>query len=550
MSGWTVPGYVEAGDLRSGPGGRVVRAVRETTGDAVAVRYLPALWRSDAGFTADFPREVRRLAAVDAPEVVRLHAFVRGPLQDAVVMDLVHGVALRDLLRQAGRTGPEAALAVLKSTLLALSAVHRAGLVHRACRPGKVLVTADGAVRLSGCGMAPRSSGPGTLSAAGYLAPEQWGGGVASPASDAYAATVVFFECLTGSPPYVGESVADLSVQHITAPVPEHRVPEPVRALVRRGLAKEPAQRPESAQDFVQEVERRARAAYGADWELVGRRRLAVLAAQSPERFPAAVAPPPANRAVHAPVPEGGTPEGDAPEEAGDGGWRRRRGLLAAAALLVVAGTLTVAAVAVGGGESEGPAQAREPARTDPSDSSATADPAEAEASPFVSAAPPDGVADAPGGAPTRSAAPTDRPDAGVAPDGKTRTTTPPAGTPSAPHLEGTPSAAPVAVSELTVSELRRSGRGQASAVIEVVATSTAPVEVTVVWYRGGDSDTLGDQDGEPETYHLSGQQRYQLTPQHGYAGLTCYWQVGVSTDPAGPDGEVRAGAAVPLCLG
>ena len=140
------------------------------------------------------------------------------------------------------------------------------------------------------------------------MAPEQWAGGPATPATDVYAATVTFYECLTGTKPYTGSTMFELAVQHAEAPIPNDLVPEPVRPLVRRGLAKTPPERPQSAADFVAELQAVATAAYGADWEERGQRKLAALVALLPLLLPSATGSASATTALaHTELgPEGG----------------------------------------------------------------------------------------------------------------------------------------------------------------------------------------------------------------------------------------------------
>src|SRR5690606_31697510 len=143
-----------------------------------------------------------------------------------------------------------------------------------------VLVDPAGLSKLVDFGIAVNSGTRGGVAGTpSYMAPEQWRGDPASPSTDVYAATATFFECLTGHKPYPGGNIAELALRHTEAPVPEEDVPEPVRPLVRRGLAKDPAQRPDDARAFVTELEAVAVAAYGEDWEERGRGRLAALVA-------------------------------------------------------------------------------------------------------------------------------------------------------------------------------------------------------------------------------------------------------------------------------
>ncbi|MGI5274032.1 protein kinase domain-containing protein [Nonomuraea sp. CA-218870] len=275
---WSAPGYTEIRQLGAGAGGRVVLAVHEETGVKVAIKYLSERWRHDPAALDRFRSEARLLTTLRDPNVATLWEYIQDPQGAAIVMELVNGVPLRALLRESGATGPEAALVVLKGSLLGLARAHALGLVHRDYKPENVIVREDGRSKLVDFGIAVRQ-GQATRAEGTppYMAPELWAGEPASPATDVYAATAVFFECLTGHRPYRSSEPTVLGYQHLHAPVPAHDAPEPVRGLILRGLAKDPADRPAGAEAFVAELERVARAAYGEDWEERGRRRLAGL---------------------------------------------------------------------------------------------------------------------------------------------------------------------------------------------------------------------------------------------------------------------------------
>ncbi|MBG0825098.1 protein kinase [Planomonospora sp. ID91781] len=295
--GWSVPGYTELRELGAGGGGRVVLARHDESGVHVAIKYLSESLRDDPGFLARFRDEARLLVELADPNVTRLYEYVEEAGNAAIVMEAVDAVSLRELLREHGATGPEAALVVLKGSLLGLAAAHGSGLVHRDYKPENVLVQADGASKLVDFGIAVRAGqADAPAGTPPYMAPEQWTGAPASPATDVYAATVVFFECLTGRRPYRAGDRAVLMHQHAHAPIPVEEVPGPVRDLVARGMAKDPCDRPVSSAGFVAELEAVATAAYGPDWEERGRSRLAALAALLPLLF-----------RLRAPGSEGGT---------------------------------------------------------------------------------------------------------------------------------------------------------------------------------------------------------------------------------------------------
>ncbi|GAA1199485.1 hypothetical protein GCM10009664_74330 [Kitasatospora gansuensis] len=285
---WELPDYEHDRELGAGAAGRVVLARHRATGTPVAVKYLSGPAADHEGFRA----EAELLAALHSPYIARLYEYVESPYGAAIVMELVDGISLRDLLKAEGATGPEAALTVLKGSLLGLVAAHRAGVVHRDYKPGNVLVAADGSSKLVDFGIAVRVGDTGGIAGTpAYMAPEQWAGRPAAPSTDVYAATATFFECLTGAKPYSGTTLIELAVQHTEAEIPAEQAPEALRPLILAGLAKTPEQRPDGAALLIEQLEAVAGAAYGPDWEARGRHRLAALVALLPGLLPYGGAP-------------------------------------------------------------------------------------------------------------------------------------------------------------------------------------------------------------------------------------------------------------------
>ncbi len=276
MAEWTVPGYTALKELGSGGFGDVVLARHDATGTMVAIKYLHADLLADPRFAELFRSEAAVLALVDDPNVVRLYEYVESPDGAAIVMELVDGASLRQILSRQGQTTPEAALVVLQGSLLGLAAAHQRGVVHRDYKPENVLVNGNGASKLTDFGIAARAGDSpipaGTLA---YAAPEQMGGGPATPASDVYAATATFYECLTGRPPFTGDTAERLMYQHLFEPVPLEPVPTSLRPLVETGMAKEPERRPTDGRTLVTALRAAAAGAYGPDWEERGRSHIA-----------------------------------------------------------------------------------------------------------------------------------------------------------------------------------------------------------------------------------------------------------------------------------
>ncbi|MFF5372538.1 serine/threonine-protein kinase [Streptomyces sp. NPDC013187] len=538
MNAWAVPGYTESLELGAGASGRVVLAVHEETGVPVAVKYLSESLRTRPGFVRDFRAEARLLGGLESPHVAGLYEYVESPDGAAIVMELVDGVPLRTLLRREGPLAPEAALVVLKGSLLGLADAHHLGVVHRDYKPENVLVVPDGSSKLVDFGIAvDAGTSAGVAGTPSYMAPEQWTGAPASPASDVYAATATFFECLTGHKPYDGDNLAELALRHLDAPVPAEEVPDAVRELVRRGLAKDPAERPAQAEAFVTALESVAGAAYGADWEERGRGRLAALVALLPLLLPSA------RTAPRSTTDTARTVLGREPRPGRAHPWLPGRpGVLVSAAAVLLGALLTYGlphdpgtaaqraaqVLATTSAESgAGPAASAAPTASAPSatpTASATQSP-----SPALSASDP---ATTGTGAPTTSAVP---PGGGG--------TTAPAATTTAPPTATTPTTtAPAppagpAVEDVIVTAFRQTGPTTATATLGITTDGPGPVSITVSWFTGDTAGQPGTADGAAQTFERSGATQYTLSVDHTFQTLGCYWTVQATTTPAAADG-------------
>ncbi|MEU2390942.1 protein kinase [Streptomyces sp. NPDC007369] len=549
-NGWTVPGYVHVRELGSGASGRVVLAVHEATGTPVAVKYLADRLRRDPAFVAEFRGEARLLGGLASPYVVRLYEYVEAPGGAAIVMEPVDGISLRAVLRQSGRAGPEAALVVLKGSLLGLAAAHRAGVVHRDYKPENVLVAADGLSKLVDFGIAVRrDTTPGVAGTPAYMAPEQWQGRPALPAADVYAATATFFECLTGHKPFPGQNLAELAVQHVEAPVPEDEAPEPVRPLIRRGMAKAPEERPQNAEAFVAELERAALAGYGPQWEERGQRKLAALAALSPLLFPSAGGPASGTTAV-------------ATTSLGRGsGWAPgRRGSIAAGAALVL-GVVAGLTASASGGEPGGaravnsfatssPAPAASGTESGSPGPSASGSPGP---SPAASRSPSPSPSSSPSPSPSASASPTPtrstRPSPSPSPS-RSVTVPPPRTTPPTKPPTSPPAPAPV-VYAVGVS-LAQTGHAAGRADITIKASGTGKVKVTVRWFTGDADNPFSEPDGTTEYDHAVGAAAAPAAADapvtHTFKGDGCAWGVRVTTSPAAGEGPATDSLLLRRC--
>jgi serine/threonine-protein kinase len=269
---WRLAGYSEIGRLGSGATGTVASARHDPTGTFVAIKFLSARRHGRSTPTDWFRSEVRKLADIDNTHVARLYEYIERPAGGALVMELIDGVSLDDLLRRGGPLEPQAALAIFKGSLLGLAAAHARGLLHRDFRPSNVQISRGGVPKIVDFGVVPPvdSMRPGAGTPL-YQAPELWDRNPADARTDLYAATATFVECLTGRPPYPpATTMAELRKAHEDAPIPFADIPEPLRDLVVRGLAKDRSKRPADAATFAKAVQHIAAMRYGSDWERVG----------------------------------------------------------------------------------------------------------------------------------------------------------------------------------------------------------------------------------------------------------------------------------------
>ncbi|MFF3500177.1 serine/threonine-protein kinase [Streptomyces sp. NPDC003247] len=542
MSAWAVPGYSESCELGSGAGGRVVSAVHDRTGVPVAVKYLGESLRTRPDFVRGFRTEAELLGGLHSPYVAGLYEYVEAAEGAAIVMELVDGVSLRTVLVREGALSPETALVVLKGSLLGLADAHRVGVVHRDYKPENVLVSPEGLSKLVDFGIAVETGlRAGVSGTPAYMAPEQWTGAPASPATDVYAATATFVECLTGHKPFSGGNLAELALQHVRGAVPVEDVPEAVRPLVRRGLAKSAADRPRDAASFVADLEAVAVASYGGDWEERGRGRLAAVVALLLFLLPSAREAPRSTADTARTVLGGDASRGRLRP------WRPTWPGVAVSAAAALLAVLLAEDIGQGGVVGAGPA-ARAVATT-----SATPDAGGGPGAGSVPSSPAPSPPSSAGTAPPASAGPSsDAP--GPSPEPAVSSASPSPAAPGtgtttgAPTTPGSPTAttgtsappsspAPPAVEDIAVSDFRQTGPTTATATITVSTDGPGPVSVTVGWFTADTGGQPGAADGQTTTVRRDGAMRYTLTVDHVFQGTGCYWTVRATSSPASADG-------------
>ncbi|WP_324650195.1 serine/threonine-protein kinase [Georgenia sp. H159] len=243
--------------------GEVWRATDLLLGRTVAAKVLREDLVGDDVSLARLRAEARNASGVVHPNVAVVLDYGEQDGGGFLVMEYVPGEPLSALLDRDGALPPERLVPLLVQCARGLHAVHRAGVVHRDVKPSNVLITPRGTVKLTDFGISLGTGQP-ALTAAGmvmgtaqYLPPELAMGKPARPAGDIYALGIIAYEALAGRRPFTGATQVDIAMAHVTTPLPPlpGHVPGPVRDLVTAMLAKDPADRPDSAEVVAQRLE-------------------------------------------------------------------------------------------------------------------------------------------------------------------------------------------------------------------------------------------------------------------------------------------------------
>jgi serine/threonine-protein kinase len=278
---WVIAGRYQIDDLLARGGmAEVYSATDLRLGRKVAIKILRADLARDSSFLARFRREAQAAASLNHPSIVAVYDTgeeIRPDSPDGValpylVMEFVDGTTVRDLLKRGKRLIPERALEITIGVLDALSYSHKHGIIHRDIKPGNVMITRQGDIKVMDFGIAraladtsaTMTSSQTIMGTAQYISPEQAKGGLVDARSDLYSTGVLLYELLTARPPFTGDSPVSIAYQHVSEPPTppsqiESQIPPAMDLVVMKSLNKDATLRYQTAEDFMRDVRTAAR---------------------------------------------------------------------------------------------------------------------------------------------------------------------------------------------------------------------------------------------------------------------------------------------------
>ena len=258
-------------ELGRGGMAKVFLGTDTVLGRTVAIKILAPQFADDEGFVQRFRREAQAAASISHPAIVSVFDTGSDDGVHYIVMEYVEGRTLAEFLTGGGRIMPDRAIAITQEVCRALDAAHAQGVIHRDIKPGNIMLNPRGEVKVTDFGIARMTTTADTvaqtaaiLGTASYLSPEQAQGQPVDGRSDLYSLGCVLYEMVTGRPPFLGDSpVAVASKQVLEQPVAPSKlnpdITQDLDAVILRSLAKNPANRYQSAEEMRADLERVAR---------------------------------------------------------------------------------------------------------------------------------------------------------------------------------------------------------------------------------------------------------------------------------------------------
>ncbi|WP_116452092.1 Stk1 family PASTA domain-containing Ser/Thr kinase [Blastococcus litoris] len=344
---YEIGGVLGRGGMAEVHRGRDLRLGRE-----VAVKVLRSDLARDPSFQVRFRREAQASASLNHPAIVAVYDTGEDRTSTGatpyIVMEYVEGETLRDVLRREGHLSPERAMSLSADICGALDFSHRNGIVHRDVKPGNVMITPQGTVKVMDFGIAravsdsaaTMTSTAAVIGTAQYLSPEQARGDSVDARSDVYSLGCMLYELVTGAPPFTGDSPVSVAYQHVREdprlPSSINReIPPELDAILLKAMSKNPANRYQSAAEMRNDLLR----------ALAGQRVEATPVMGDAEKT-AIIGAPPGGFGTY------GDDDADWDDDEQERKRRKRRiiAIVSVVAVLLVAGAIAIA-VAMSGGE-------------------------------------------------------------------------------------------------------------------------------------------------------------------------------------------------------
>ncbi|HYZ12298.1 MAG TPA: Stk1 family PASTA domain-containing Ser/Thr kinase [Actinomycetota bacterium] len=260
--------YRVENELGRGGMAKVYRGQDTVLGRTVAIKILAPQYAEDQGFVQRFRREAQAAARISNQTIVSVFDTGSDDGVHFIVMEYVEGRTLADYLTGGGRIMPDRAIDIAIDVARALEAAHAQGVIHRDIKPGNIMLDGQGDVKVTDFGIARVTATAETvaqtaavLGTASYLSPEQAQGQPVDIRSDIYSLGCVLFEMVTGRPPFPGDSPVAVASKHVLEqPTPPSQINRDVSpdldAVILRALAKNPANRYQSATEMREDLER------------------------------------------------------------------------------------------------------------------------------------------------------------------------------------------------------------------------------------------------------------------------------------------------------
>ncbi len=260
--------YEIRGKIGSGGMGIVYLGWDARLNRQVAIKTLWPALAENGEARERFLREARAAAAISHPNVTQIYDIGEDDGRVYFAMEYLEGETLQQMLIRQGCIAADEAISLGRQAALGLKAAAERGIIHRDIKPGNLVLTNGGTLKVTDFGLAKQQVGDSNLTMEGqfigtpdYISPEQAQGSALDARSDIYSLGATLFEMLGGRPPFVGATPVSVVVQHLREPVPSLRhsnpdVPVPLAALIQRMLAKRPGTRPQTYDELIAQLDR------------------------------------------------------------------------------------------------------------------------------------------------------------------------------------------------------------------------------------------------------------------------------------------------------